>query len=66
MFEKIKEKCDYDSLDSEKQQILEQQFREMIYKRRMREIGVDDDLFDDIAKETEMTENVERTGKRIM
>ena len=62
----IKEKYDYDELKPERQQIVEQQFHEMIYKRRMREIGIDDNLFDDIKEETEITENVERTEKRMM
>lgn len=65
-WEKIKEKYDYDELKPERQQIVEQQFHEMIYKRRMREIGIDDNLFDDIKEETEITENVERTEKRMM
>ena len=65
-WEMIKEKYDYDELEPERQQIVEQQFHEMIYKRRMSEIGIDDNLFDDSPKETEMTENVERTGKRMM
>ncbi len=65
-WEMIKEKYDYDELKPERQQIVEQQFHEMIYKRRMREIGIDDNLFDDIKEETEMAENVERTGKRMM
>jgi hypothetical protein len=38
----------------------------MIYKRRMSEIGIDDNLFEDITEETEMTENVEHSGKRMM
>lgn len=65
-WEMIKEKYDYDELKPERQQIVEQQFHEMIYKRRMREIGIDDNLFDDIKEETEMTENVEQTEKRMM
>lgn len=65
-WEMIKEKYDYDELKPERQQIVEQQFHEMIYKRRMREIGIDDNLFDDIKEETEMTKNVERTEKRMM
>ena len=65
-WEMIKEKYDYDELGPERQQIVEQQFREMIYKRRMSEIGIDDNLFDDITEETEMTENVEHSGKRMM
>lgn len=65
-WEMIKEKYDYDELKPERQQIVEHQFHEMIYKRRMREIGIDDNLFDDIKEETEMTENVERTEKRMM
>lgn len=65
-WEMIKEKYDYDELEPEKQQIVEQQFREMIYKRRMSEIGIDDNLFDDTIEKTEMTENVERTGRRMM
>ncbi len=65
-WEMIKEKYDYDELKPERQQIVEQQFHEMIYKRRMREIGIDDNLFDDIKEETEMTENVERTEKMMM
>ena len=65
-WEMIKEKYDYDELEPERQQIVEQQFREMIYKRRMSEIGIDDNLFDDITEETEMTENVEHSGKRMM
>lgn len=62
----IKEKYDYDEFEPERQQIVEQQFREMIYKRRMSEIGIDDNLFEDITEETEMTENVEHSGKRMM
>ena len=65
-WEMIKEKYDYDELEPERQQIVEQQFREMIYKRRMSEIGIDDNLFDDITEETEMTDNVEHSGKRMM
>ena len=49
-WEMIKEKYDYDELKPERQQIVEQQFHEMIYKRRMREIGIDDNLFDDIKE----------------
>lgn len=60
-WEMIKEKYDYDELESERQQIVEQQFREMIYKRRISEIGIDD-----ITEEIEMTENVEHSGKRMM
>ena len=60
-WEMIKEKYDYDELESERQQIVEQQFREMIYKRRISEIGIDD-----ITEEIEMTENVERSRKRMM
>lgn len=60
-WEMIKEKYDYDELESERQQIVEQQFREVIYKRRMSEIGIDD-----ITEETEITENVEHSGKRMM
>ena len=60
-WEMIKEKYDYDELEPERQQILEQQFREMIYKRRMSKIEVDD-----ITGETEMTENIERSGRRMM
>ena len=60
-WEMIKEKYDYDELESERQQIVEQQFREVIYKRRMSEIGIDD-----LTEETEMTENVEHSGKRMM
>lgn len=60
-WEMIKEKYEYDELESERQQIVEQQFREVIYKRRMSEIGIDD-----ITEETEMTENVEHSGKRMM
>lgn len=65
-WEMVKEKYDYDDLEPEKQQIIEHQFREMIYKRKMSEIGIDDNLFDDITKEAEMVESVEHTGKRIM
>jgi hypothetical protein len=39
---------------------------EIIYKKRMSEIGIESDLFDDIAEETETVENIERIGKRIM
>ena len=60
-WEMIKEKYDYDELEPERQQIVEQQFREMIYKRRRSEIGIDD-----ITEEIEMTENVERSRKRMM
>ena len=59
-WEMIKEKYDYDELEPERQQILEQQFREMIYKRRMSKIEVDD-----ITEDTEMTENIERSGRRM-
>lgn len=59
-WEMIKEKYDYDELESERQQIVEQQFREMIYKRRMSKIEVDD-----ITEDTEMTENIERSGRRM-
>ena len=60
-WEMIKEKYDYDELEPERQQIVEQQFREMIYKRRISEIGIDD-----ITEEIEMTENVERSRKRMI
>lgn len=65
-WEMIKEKYDYDELEPERQQTIEKSFREMIYKRRMSENGIDDNLFDDIIEETEMTENVEHSGKRMM
>ena len=65
-WEMIKEKYGYDELEPKRQQIVEQQFREMVYKRRMREIGVDDNLFDNITKESEITDNVERSAKRMM
>ena len=65
-WEMIKEKYDYDELEPERQQIVEQQFREMIYKRRMNKIGDDDNLFDDVPIDRETTENVERSGKRMM
>lgn len=60
-WEMIKEKYDYDELEPERQQIIEQQFHKMIYERRMREIGIDD-----ITEETVITENVEHPGKRMM
>lgn len=59
-WEMIKEKYDYDELEPERQQIVEQKFREMIYKRRMSKIEVDD-----ITEDTEMTENIERSGRRM-
>lgn len=65
-WEMIKKKYDYDELEPERQQTIEKSFREMIYKRRMSENGIDDNLFDDIIEETEMTENVEHSGKRMM
>lgn len=65
-WEMIKEKYDYDELEPERKQILEQEFREKIYKRRMREIGVDDNLFDEIEKADEIIENVEYTGRKMM
>lgn len=65
-WEMIKEKYDYDELEPERKQIVEQEFREMIYKRRMREIGVDDNLFDEIEKADETIENIEYTGRKMM
>lgn len=47
-------------------QVVEQEFCEMIYKRRMRKIGVDDNFFDEIEKADEKIENVEYTGRKIM
>lgn len=60
-WEMIKEKYDYDELEPERKQIIEQEFREMIYKRRMREIGVDE-----IKEADEIIENSHYTGRRIM
>uniref|UniRef100_UPI003FF13713 hypothetical protein n=1 Tax=Candidatus Ventrenecus sp. TaxID=3085654 RepID=UPI003FF13713 len=65
-WEMIKEKYDYDELEPERQQTIEKSFREMIYKRRISEIGIDDNLLDDITEETEMTENAKHSGKRMM
>lgn len=65
-WEFIKEKYYYDELEPEKQQIVEEQFREMIYKKRMHEIEGDDDLFDDGAMDREKTESIEHSRKRIM
>ena len=62
----IKEKYDYDELEPERQKIVEQEFREMIYKRRMSKIGVDDNLLDDVSRDIENTENIERFGRKIM
>lgn len=39
---------------------------EMIYKKRMNKIGVDDNLFDDVPMDRETTKNVERSGKRMI
>ena len=63
-WEMIKEKYEYDELEPERQQIIEQQFQEMIHKRRRREIGIDDILFDDDSKETETIENIDHIGKK--
>lgn len=60
-WEMVKEKYDYDELEPEKQQIIKQQFREMIHKRRMSEIGIDD-----ITEETEMADSVECAEKWMM
>lgn len=65
-WEMIKKKYDYDELEPERQQTIEKSFREMIYKRRISEIGIDDNLLDDITEETEMTENAKHSGKRMM
>ena len=65
-WEMIKEKYDYDELSPEKQEIIEQQFLEMIYKRKMKENGIDDDLFDDIEKKSEIPENVENKKQEII
>lgn len=43
----IKERCEYDKLEPERQRIVEQQFYEMICKRKMREKG-----FGDITEKT--------------
>lgn len=65
-WEMIKEKYDYDRLQPERQQLIEQQFREMIYKRRMRDIGIDDKLFEDMPKMSETTESIEHVGRKFM
>lgn len=65
-WEMIKEKYDYDELEPERKQIIEQEFREMIYKRKMDEFGVDDDDFDEFEKSDETIENIEYTGRKIM
>lgn len=49
-----------DELEPERQQTLEQQFRKMIYKRRMKEINVDN------IDEYEMNESAEPSEKIIM
>lgn len=67
-WEMIKEKYNYDELRLKKQQIIEQEFRDIIYKKRMRELGVDDNLFDDEHKgieNVEDVENIERNYRRM-
>lgn len=38
----IKEKCEYDKLEPERKRIVEQLFYEMVYKRKMRNVDIDD------------------------
>ena len=67
-WERIKMKYDYDSLDKERQEVIETEFRDMIYRRRMREAGIKKDLFDENGElvdiknldEEELVEEVER------
>ena len=45
MWEAVKKRFDYNNLDDERKRIVENEYREMIYQKRMREIGVDSRLF---------------------
>lgn len=67
-WEMIKEKYDYDGLDIKRQQVIDEELRDAIFKRRMQEIGMEDiNLFETQPKtETIITENVEHTGRRLM
>lgn len=42
VWEMIKEKCEYDNLEPERKRIVEQLFYEMVYKRKMRNVDIDD------------------------
>lgn len=42
VWEMIKEKCEYDKLEPERKRIVEQLFYEMVYKRKMRNVDIDD------------------------
>lgn len=46
-WEEVKQKYDYDNLDEERKEIIENEYREMLYRKRMSEIGVDANLFPD-------------------
>lgn len=63
-WEAIKQKYNYDSLDFEKQKLIEQQFHDMIFKRMMGQIGVDDNLFEQETKKNDNLEDVERRNLR--
>lgn len=60
-WEMIKEKYFYDDLEPERQQIIEQQFHKMIYKRKLNKA-----IVDDAAKDRENAENIEHSRKRMM
>lgn len=60
------EKYDYDELEPERQQIIEQQFSEMMEKRRKRKAEIDNELLDAFSMDRKSFKNVEHPGKKLM
>ena len=59
-WEEVKQLYNYDNLDEERKEIIENEYREMLYRKRMSEIGVDANLFpEDKELDNDVVENIE-------
>lgn len=67
-WEMIKDQYDYDNIDIRKQQVIDDELRDAIFKRRMQEIGLEDiNLFEiESQPENVVSESVENTERRLM
>ena len=59
-WEEVKQLYNYDNLDEERKEIIENEYREMLYRKRMSEIGVDANLFSENEElDNDVVENIE-------
>lgn len=64
-WEEVKRKYNYDNLSNEERELIENEYRYMLYQRRMREINQDENLFENEEEIIDDVENIESHHRLI-